>query len=87
MVTEPTESVARSELSSDSMPTSPGHASTTYASFLRTNFPTLQGAWSKSFHPVELPQSKSAGTMGDFISFVDINKDSYIFVTPLGVCR
>ncbi|BFZ02299.1 hypothetical protein BsWGS_05338 [Bradybaena similaris] len=60
LVTEPTDSVARSELSSDSMPTSPGHASTTYASFLRTNFPTLQGAWSRSFHPVELPQSKSA---------------------------
>ncbi|CAL1548581.1 unnamed protein product [Lymnaea stagnalis] len=56
---ESTSTYCDSVLSENSMPTSPDHSSTLALTAHNVSFPNLQGAWSKSFFPVELPAARS----------------------------
>ncbi|XP_059157082.1 mitogen-activated protein kinase kinase kinase 20-like [Physella acuta] len=58
LLPETIESVETGPLTASSMPTSPINNSS-MSQLHNVSFPSLQGAWSKSFFPVELPQTKS----------------------------
>ncbi|XP_005105391.2 uncharacterized protein LOC101851359 [Aplysia californica] len=64
------ESVAATSVS---MPTSPVH---TISMPYNTSFPSLQGAWSKSFFPVELPISRSSSKSDMWANIVAGRKQS-----------
>ena len=52
-----------------SMPTSPVQTAP-HTSFHRASFPSLQGVWSKTFFPVELPEQKTINQPGVWASVV-----------------